>query len=134
MSNLEHDKIKGASRVDLHLGADNREAEVEEDEAEDIEEIEVDTTLFAQGLRLFPCFLEAPREGAPDDLFELVFSAYQAENLLEEQDHVVELLLHLQEEDSPFNLNRALEVWSHEDRQAFLQLVTSIDSKEDEED
>ncbi|MCX6129251.1 MAG: hypothetical protein NTX25_09350 [Proteobacteria bacterium] len=131
MSNLEHEKIKAVSEDELLL--DDASDDEDEDE-ESVDEIEVDTELFTEGLLRFPCFLDAPRDRTPDQLFDLVFDAYQEENLLEEQDHVVELLLHLQEEESPFNLNRALEVWSHEDRQAFLVLVDELCSEADAHD
>ncbi len=126
MSNFEQDRLKSLSIEEELL-------EDEEIEEED-EEIEVDTELFAEGVIRFPCFESIPKDKNSDEIFDLVFDAYQEENLLEEQDHVVELLLHLQEEDSPFNLSRALEVWSHEDRQAFLELVDELCHEADEQD
>jgi hypothetical protein len=127
MSNFEQDKLKSSSTEEELL-------ETEELDEDDKEEIEVDTELFAEGLVRFPCFGSVPKEKSSEEIFDLVFEAYQDENLLEEQDHVVELLLHLQEEDSPFNLSRALEVWSHEDRQAFLELVDELCQEADEHD
>ena len=127
MSNFEQDKLKSSSIEEGLL----EDEELDEDEHE---EIEVDTELFAEGLVRFPCFESIPKEKSAEEIFDLVFEAYQEENLLEEQDHVVELLLHLQEEDSPFNLSRALEVWSHEDRQAFLELVDELCHEADEHD
>jgi len=127
MSNFEQDKLKTTSIEEEILDED-----AEEDE--DSEEIEVDTEMFAEGLVRFPCFESVPKEKNAEEIFDLVFEAYQDENLLEEQDHVVELLLHLQDEESPFNLSRALEVWSHEDRQSFLELVDELCREADEHD
>jgi hypothetical protein len=126
MSNFEQDKLKTSSVEEEIL--------VEEESEEDSEEIEVDTEMFAEGLLRFPCFESVPKEKSAEEIFDLVFEAYQDENLLEEQDHVVELLLHLQDEESPFNLSRALEVWSHDDRQAFLELVDELCHEADEAD
>jgi hypothetical protein len=126
MSNFEQDKLKASSIEEEILE--------EETDEEDSEEIEVDTEMFAEGLVRFPCFESVPKEKNAEEIFDLVFEAYQDENLLEEQDHVVELLLHLQDEESPFNLSRALEVWSHDDRQAFLELVDELCQEADEHD
>ena len=127
MSNFEQDKLKTVSIEEEIL-------EDEDLEEDDSEEIEVDTEMFAEGLVRFPCFESVPKEKSAEEIFDLVFEAYQDENLLEEQDHVVELLLHLQDEDSPFNLSRALEVWSHEDRQSFLTLVDELCREADAHD
>jgi hypothetical protein len=122
MSNFDNDKIKTAAIEETAYLVDE-----ELDDDEELEEIEIDTELFAEQLLRFPCFQSAPRDKAPDELFDTVFSAYQDENLTEEQDHVVELLLHLQEEESPFNLSRAMEVWGRDDRQVFITLLKELD-------
>jgi hypothetical protein len=120
MSDFENDKLKLQA-----LEFESEEFD-EEEEEEEIEEIEIDTALFAEQALRFPCFHEAPRDKPSDELFDIIFSAYQDENLTEEQDHVVELLLHLQEEESPFHLSRAMEVWSHDNREAFLGLLQEL--------
>lgn len=127
MSDFEQNKIK-AQILEGEL-LDDEDGEEEEDE-----EFEVDTEMFSEGLLRFPCFDSVPRDKNAEEIFDLVFDAYQEENLLEEQDHVVELLLHLQDEESPFNLSRALEVWSHEDREAFLELVDDLCQEADAHD
>ena len=118
-----------ADEKDLYPEEEKKEIieEIAEPVDEELEEIEIDTELFAEQLLRFPCFQSAPRDKAPDELFDTVFSAYQDENLTEEQDHVVELLLHLQEEESPFNLSRAMEVWGRDDRQVFITLLKELD-------
>lgn len=128
MSNFDSDKIKTAP-VEESMYAEEEELEGEDE----VDEIEVDTELFTEQLLRFPCFQDAPKEKSPDELFDVVFNAYQDENLTEEQDHVVELLLHLQEEESPFNLSRALEVWSKADRQTFLSLLSELSDIIDED-
>ncbi len=127
MSEFDNDKLK------LQVMEVESEEFDEEEEEEEIEEIEVDTNLFAEQALRFPCFHEAPRDKSGDELFDLIFGAYQDENLTEEQDHVVELLLHLQEEESPFHLARAMEVWSHENREAFLTLLQELHTMLEEE-
>ncbi len=128
MNSFENDKSKAAS-TDENLYLDEEELEGEEE----LDEIEVDTELFTEQLLRFPSFADAPKDKAPDELFDIVFNAYQDENLSEEQDHVVELLLHLQEEESPFNLSRALEVWNQADRQTFLALLHELSDIIDED-
>ncbi len=127
MSEFDNDKLKLAS---AELDIEDYE---EEEEEEELEEIEVDTALFAEQALRFPCFNEAPRDKSGDELFDIIFGAYQDENLTEEQDHVVELLLHLQQEESPFHLSRAMEVWSHDNRKAFLDLLQELHLMLDEE-
>ena len=128
MNSFENDKSKAAS-ADENVYLDEEELEGEEE----LDEIEVDTELFTEQLLRFPSFADAPKDKSPDELFDIVFNAYQDENLSEEQDHVVELLLHLQEEESPFNLSRALEVWNQADRQTFLALLHELSDIIDED-
>ena len=128
MSDFENEKLK-MQALDLDIEDDE-----DEEEEEEVEEIQIDTGLFAEQVIRFPCFREIPQQLKNDELFDLVFNAYQDENLTEEQDHVVELLLHLQEEDSPFNLSRALEVWSNDNRLVFLELIQELNGTLDEED
>lgn len=129
MSEFESEKLKTLQHVE-----EEDEEEYEEDEDTEAEEIEVDTELFASQILRFPCFADVPRDKEADQLFDIVFNAYEDENLTEEQDHAIEFLLHIQEEDSPFNLSRALEVWSREDRQVFLEIVTEISNSIDEDE
>lgn len=128
MSNFESDKFKAASEDE-----GNYMEEEELDEEDGLDEIEVDTELFTEQLLRFPCFQDVPKDKAPDEVFDTVFNAYQDENLTEEQDHVVELLLHLQEEESPFNLSRAMEIWNQADRQTFLTLLKELSDLMDED-
>ncbi|MBC7660032.1 MAG: hypothetical protein H7249_10015 [Chitinophagaceae bacterium] len=109
---------------------DEYDEEGEEEEEDD--EIEVDTELFAEQVLRFSCFSDAPKGKDADELFDLIFAAYEDENLTEEQDHTVEFLLHIQEEESPFNLSRALEVWNKDDRALFLSLVKEISDSIDD--
>ncbi|MBC7531827.1 MAG: hypothetical protein H7318_09630 [Oligoflexus sp.] len=134
MSDLDKDKSIELKEVllDDEEYEDDEDGEYEDEEEED-DEIEVDTELFAEQVLRFSCFSDAPKEKNADDLFDLIFAAYEDENLTEEQDHTVEFLLHIQEEESPFNLSRALEVWNKEDRQLFLSIVTEISESIDDE-
>ena len=127
MSDFEHEKDEISASEDEALELDELEYDDETDE------LEIDTELFAEQLLRFPCFQDAPRDKGVDVLFDTVYNAYQDENLSEEQDHVIELLLHLQEEDCPFNLTRAMEVWGKADRQVFLQLLAELSQLFDEE-
>jgi hypothetical protein len=135
MSDL--DKTKSTELDEVLLDDEEYEEDEDgeyEDEEEEDDEIEVDTELFAEQVLRFSCFADAPKEKDADELFDVIFAAYEDENLTEEQDHTVEFLLHIQEEESPFNLSRALEVWNKEDRKLFLSIVTEIsDSIDDEE-
>ncbi|MES2745450.1 MAG: hypothetical protein V4655_08480, partial [Bdellovibrionota bacterium] len=81
----------------------------------------------------FSCFSDVPKDKDADDLFDTIFAAYEDENLTEEQDHTVEFLLHIQEEESPFNLSRALEVWNTDDRTLFLSIVKEISDSIDDD-
>lgn len=112
---------------------DEAEEYEDEDEEEEEDEIEVDTELFAEQLLRFSCFSDAPKDKDADELFDTIFAAYEDENLTEEQDHTVEFLLHIQEEESPFNLSRALEVWNKDDRALFLSIVKEISDSIDDE-
>mgnify|MGYP001566146492 CR=1 FL=1 len=135
MSDL--DKTKSIELKEVLLDDEEYEEEEEEDEGEydeeeEDDEIEVDTELFAEQILRFSCFSDAPKEKDADDLFDMIFAAYEDENLTEEQDHTVEFLLHIQEEESPFNLSRALEVWNKDDRQLFLSIVKDISDSIDD--
>ena len=136
MSDLE--KTKSTELNEVLLDDEEYEDEEEFEEEEEDDEIEVDTELFAEQVLRFSCFSDAPKEKDADELFDVIFAAYEEENLTEEQDHTVEFLLHIQEEESPFNLSRALEVWNQHDRKLFLSIVTeisdSIDDVDDEEE
>ncbi len=133
MSDLE--KIKSIELKEVLLDDEEyeEEGELEDDEEEEDDEIEVDTELFAEQVLRFSCFSDAPKDKEADELFDLIFAAYEDENLTEEQDHTVEFLLHIQEEESPFNLSRALEVWNQEDRQMFMSIVKEISDSIDED-
>ncbi len=71
----------------------------------------------------FPCFSDARLDSPAEELFTLILTAYRDDNLTEEQDLVVELLFHLSDENSPFNLKRASEVWAAEDLEAFWYVI-----------
>ena len=86
-------------------------------------EIMVKPALLVKTVLAFPCFREANPKEKIKTLFELVMNAYKDDNLTEEQDLVVELVLHLTDGQSPFNLKRALEIWSAKDRAAFIKLI-----------
>ena len=133
MSDL--DKTKSIELKEVLLDGEEYDEEEEEefDEEDEDDEIEVDTELFAEQVLRFGCFSDAPKGKDADDLFDLIFAAYEDENLTEEQDHTVEFLLHIQEEESPFNLSRALEVWNKADRQLFMSIVQEISDGIDEE-
>jgi len=132
MSDLDKTKSNEINEVllDDEEYEDEDESEYEEDDEDD--EIEVDTELFAEHILRFRCFADAPKDKDADDLFDAIFAAYEDENLTEEQDHTVEFLLHIQEEESPFNLSRALEVWNKDDRKTFLTIVTEISDSIDD--
>lgn len=136
MSDLEKDK--DLELKDVLLADDDEEYEDDEDledeeDEEEEDEIEVDTELFAEQILRFTCFSDVPKDKDADELFDTIFAAYEEENLTEEQDHTVEFLLHIQEEESPFNLSRALEVWNKEDRGLFLSIVKEISDSIDED-
>jgi hypothetical protein len=126
MSDFESEKLKSLQHAEELDEEEGYEDEEEEDDDEEVEEIEVDTELFASQVLRFPCFADVPRDKDADQLFDIVFNAYEDENLTEEQDQAVEFLLHIQEEDSPFNLSHALEIWAKEDRQVFLEILNEI--------
>ncbi len=137
MSDL--DKDKDLEIKEVLLSDDDDEEYEDDDEGEDYEEdeeddeIEVDTELFAEQILRFSCFSGIPKDKDADELFDTIFAAYEEENLTEEQDHTVEFLLHIQEEESPFNLSRALEVWNKDDRALFLEIVKEISDSIDDE-
>ena len=58
-----------------------------------------------------------------ESLVNQIMGAFNDDNLTESQEYVVELLLHLSHQDSIFNLNRALAVWSDEDQAAFIAMI-----------
>ncbi len=128
------DKTKSIELNEVLLDDEDFEDDEEDEfEEEEEDEIEVDTELFAEQVLRFNCFSDLPKEKDADELFDVIFAAYEDENLTEEQDHTVEFLLHIQEEESPFNLSRALEVWNKEDRRMFLNIVTEISESIDDE-
>ena len=71
----------------------------------------------------FPCFADAKPETGIQQLFEIILNAYRDDHLSEEQDLVIELILHLHEASSPFNLKRAIEIWSSADLTTFLDII-----------
>ncbi len=136
MSDLDKDKsieLKEVLLDDEEYEEEEDDEDYEDEEDDDDEEIEVDTELFAEQVLRFSCFANTPKAKDADELFDAIFAAYEEENLTEEQDHTVEFLLHIQEEDSPFNLSRALEVWSKADRQVFMSIVQEISEAIDNE-
>lgn len=126
MSDLEKNKDLEPKDVLLADDEEDEGEDFEEEDEEEEDEIEVDTELFTEQILRFSCFSDAPKNKDADDLFDTIFAAYEDENLTEEQDHTVEFLLHIQEEESPFNLSRALEVWNKKDRALFLSIVKEI--------
>jgi hypothetical protein len=86
-------------------------------------EISIDSAQFRSLVLSFPCFSEADSEQAPDELLALVLAAFNEDNLTEEQDLVVELVLHLHSPEAQFNLRRSLEVWSKGDKEALARLI-----------
>jgi hypothetical protein len=85
--------------------------------------VEIDTAWFVGEALSFSCFAQAKAYTGEKALFDLILDSYQSDLLTEEQDMVVECLLHLQDENSPFNLNRALAIWEPEDLSCFINLV-----------
>ncbi len=131
---LELDEALLADDEDEEYEDDEEGDEYDDEEDEDDEdEIEVDTELFAEQLLRFSCFSSVPKDKDADELFDMIFAAYEDEELTEEQDHTVEFLLHIQEEESPFNLSRALEVWNKDDRAIFLDIVKEISDSIDDD-
>lgn len=138
MSDLDKDKDLELKEVlladdDEEYEDDEEGEEYDEEDEEEEDEIEVDTELFAEQILRFSCFSDVPKDKDADELFDTIFAAYEEENLTEEQDHTVEFLLHIQEEESPFNLSRALEVWNKDDRALFLSIVKEISDSIDDE-
>ncbi|MFW7379268.1 MAG: hypothetical protein ACOH5I_10705 [Oligoflexus sp.] len=95
------------------------------DQSEESYELAIDPELFTRAVLLFPCFHEADPKMASDELFHLITNAYRDDQLTEEQDLVIELVLHLHDESSPFNLRRAREIWSPEDMQILVTMLTA---------
>ena len=114
--------------MSTHLTEDEMmEMQDDQDQNAELEISIAPEVLIAMALR-FPCFGDAKPDSDPDELFEIIMNAYRDDNLSEEQDLVVELILHLHEESSPFNLKRALEVWSTADLAAFQDLIKEQNS------
>ncbi|SMF25692.1 hypothetical protein [Pseudobacteriovorax antillogorgiicola] len=86
-------------------------------------EVKIDVEEFVATILTFPCFEDAKLDKEPAELFEIIMNAYRQDNLTEEQDLVVELLLHMSEPSSSFNLKRASEVWTEEDLNAFWDVI-----------
>lgn len=85
--------------------------------------VQIDTGWFVDKVLSFSCFEQAKSYTGEKALFDVILASYQNDLLTEQQDMVVECLLHLQDENSPFNLNRALSVWEPEDLSCFVKLV-----------
>lgn len=87
--------------------------------------MEIDAGDFFKHVLAFPCFKDA---GAIEDagkLLQIVFDAYEGDNLTEEQELVVDLYVHLHHAGSQFDLKRALDTWGMEDRAALVNLIQS---------
>lgn len=93
--------------------------------SEDEVEISIDPESFVKLALAFPCFGDARPDSDPTELFNIIMEAYKDDNLSEEQDLVVELVLHLHEESSPFNLRRAVEIWETGDKEVLCKLVST---------
>ena len=85
--------------------------------------VEIDTDWFVRMALSFSCFEPAKSYAGEKALFDVILDSYQNDLLSEEQDMVVECLLHLQDENTPFNLNRALSIWEPEDLACFIKLL-----------
>lgn len=110
-------------------------SEFNEDSQDELNELEVSVDIedFVGKLLSFPCFTEANLEKDANDIFQLVVDSYRQDQLTEEQDLVVELLFHLNESSSPFNLKRALEVWTEEDLASFGDLIWEEEEIEEDD-
>ena len=86
-------------------------------------DIVVKPALLVKTALSFPCFSEANPKEKVNTLFDVIIHAYKDDNLTEEQDLVVEFVLHMTDEQTPFNLKRALEVWTVQDRAAFIKII-----------
>lgn len=95
------------------------------DDHEDQDELQItiEYEWFAKHALTFPCFADAPDDTSAESLVNQIMGAFNDDNLTESQEYVVELLLHLSHQDSIFNLNRALAVWSDEDQAAFIAMI-----------
>lgn len=95
------------------------------DDFEDSHEIRLNPEHFVKAILLFPCFKEADPHMPTDKLFDIIIDAYRHDNLTEEQDLAVELVLHLHDESTPFNLKRAREIWAAEDKEVLMSLLAT---------
>lgn len=87
--------------------------------------VQIDTERFVREALAFPCFEQAKSYTGDKALFDVIVDSYQNDLLTEQQDMVVECLLHLQDENSPFNLNRSLSIWDSDDLACFKALVST---------
>jgi len=92
---------------------------------EDSHEITLNPDNFVKAILLFPCFKEADPRMPAAKLFDIIIDAYRLDNLTEEQDLAVELVLHLHDESTPFNLKRAREIWANEDKEVLIGLLAA---------
>ena len=92
----------------------------------------IDESKFVDSALNFPCFADA-RDGHTDhrQTFATIMTAYRDDNLTEDQDLVVELLFHMQHEETPFNLKRAVELWSEDDLAALWKLLLEQSGHDD---
>ena len=86
-------------------------------------DLDIDAGLLKAHVLAFPCFCEADPEMTAENLMELIINAYNDDQLTEEQDMVLEFFLHLNFDESQFNLKRSIEIWSTEDLDAFWKIV-----------
>ena len=89
---------------------------------------------FVEDALLFPCFEDAKLDRDAAEIFKIMIEAYKEDNLTEEQDLVIELLLHMRDSTSPFNLKRASEVWSEGDLDAFWAIISHKEDWEDQDE
>ena len=107
--------------------------EMSTEETQQQESLDIDQESFVEAALQFPCFSDAKQiDKSTSEVFDAIMGAYRDDNLTEEQDLVVELLFHMQHEDTPFNLNRAVALWSSEDLAVLWDLLMSKDDAEDE--
>lgn len=97
-------------------------------ESGDSFEITLDPKAFVERVLSFPSFKEAKLNRPYHEILDIILDAYRNDNLTEEQDLIVELILHLQDESTPFNLKRAREIWDNQDKKVFIQMMTETES------
>ena len=87
---------------------------------------DIDLIWFKEEILKFPCYQDANPAMPEQELFELIAEAHKEDNLTEEQELAMEAILHLQDAEFPFNMNRAVEIWAREDFEAFINLATMV--------